>query len=211
MQASAFGARLASDAAWPRWERCGFGRRPRSFACARVWQRGMQYLLPSSVENRLTRRPFARADSFERCTEQCHWQRDAVTDEKLPTDRPGATPEPSRCTGEFVSECIQPAGGAFALPAAIGEPALPLRFTWQGRTCEVREVQRQWKELDPDRTHGSGQLYLRRHWFELRMTDGSLWTVYFLRQPASGRRASARWWLYRMAVPSPEISHPARP
>lgn len=98
--------------------------------------------------------------------------------------------------GEFLSERLQPVGDEFALAAAIGEPALPLRFRWRKQTCEIAAVLRQWKEFEADRTHGSGQRYLRRHWFELRLTDGTRWTIYFLRQPGSRRAAKARWWLY---------------
>jgi hypothetical protein len=97
---------------------------------------------------------------------------------------------------KFVSESIRPVPGSFALPPAAGEPALPLRFTWRQQMHEVRTVRRHWKELAPDRTHGASELYLRRHWFELLMDGGALWTVYFQRQPASRRSAKARWWLY---------------
>lgn len=101
-------------------------------------------------------------------------------------------------TGEFVSERLQPAGDDFALAAAIGEPALPLRFVWRRRTYEVAAVLQRRKEYDADRTHGSGERYLRRHWFELRLTDGSRWSVYFQRQPGSRRSAKSRWWLYQV-------------
>ena len=103
---------------------------------------------------------------------------------------------------DFISEHLQPVGGDYALPPAIGEPALPLRFKWRRKTHEVVRVRRRWKALEPDRTHGSGELYLRRHWFELEMDDGAVWTVYFLRQPGSQRSAKARWWLYGVEPPA---------
>jgi hypothetical protein len=99
---------------------------------------------------------------------------------------------------EFISETIKPDGESFMLSAAIGEPAVPRRFRWRARTLEVREVVRAWKEHEPDRTHGSGHLYLRKHWFEVRTDDGSMMKLYFQRQPASGRAAKARWWLYSL-------------
>jgi hypothetical protein len=52
------------------------------------------------------------------------------------------------------------------------------------------------KEYTPDRTHGSGELYLHRHWLEVEVDDGSTMKLYFERQPASRRAAKARWWLY---------------
>jgi SAM-dependent methyltransferase len=99
-------------------------------------------------------------------------------------------------TDQFISEAITPDAGSFGLPAVAGEPALPRRFAWRQRTYEVREVVRAWKEHEPDRTHGSGELYLRKHWFEVRVDDGSVMKLYFQRQPASGRAAKVRWWLY---------------
>jgi len=119
--------------------------------------------------------------------------------EKNRPDAPGAASrDTAGATATFISEGIGPEGNDFALPPAIGEPALPLRFTWRQQTHEVRTVRRRWKELDPDRTHGGSELYLRRHWFELLMDDGAVWTVYFQRQPASRRSAKARWWLYSL-------------
>ena len=99
----------------------------------------------------------------------------------------------------FISEAIIPDAQSFGRPVAIGEPALPQRFTWRKQKFEVREVVRAWKEHEPDRTHGSGELYLRKHWFEVRVDDGSVMKIYFQRQPMSGRTAKARWWLYSMA------------
>jgi hypothetical protein len=97
----------------------------------------------------------------------------------------------------FISERIVPDSTSFDTSApAIGEPALPMRFTWRKRNIAVRHVISHWKEHDPDRTHGSGQLYLRRHWFEVEVDDGSIMKLYFQRQPGAGRSAKARWWLY---------------
>lgn len=89
-------------------------------------------------------------------------------------------------------------GDEFALAAAIGEPALPLRFRWRRQTHEIATVLRRWKEYNADRTHGSGERYLRRHWFEVYLADGTQWTLYFLRQPGSRRTAKFRWWLYEV-------------
>lgn len=109
---------------------------------------------------------------------------------------------------QFVSEAITPEAGTFGLPTAVGEPALPRRFKWRERSYDVREVLRGWKEHQADRTHGSGELYLRKHWFEVRVDDGSVMKLYFQRQPMSGRSAKARWWLYSIVPGAPSQSHP---
>lgn len=98
---------------------------------------------------------------------------------------------------EFISEPIKP-DPAFLDPstAALGEPALPMRFSWRENTYTVARVLSRRKEYDPDRTHGSGELYLRRHWLEVEVDDASVMKLYFQRQPGSGRTAKARWWIY---------------
>lgn len=101
-------------------------------------------------------------------------------------------------TEQFISEAITPEADSFGMPAGVGEPALPRRFVWRRRTYEVREVVRAWNEREADRTHGSGELYLRKHWFEVRVGDGSVMKLYFQRQPMSGRAAKSRWWLYTL-------------
>lgn len=97
---------------------------------------------------------------------------------------------------DFVSERLQPVGDDYALPPAIGEPALPLRFKWRQTVHEVQHIRRRWKGVEPDRTHGGDERYVHRHWYELAMNNGAIWTIYFLRQPGSRRTAKARWWLY---------------
>lgn len=99
----------------------------------------------------------------------------------------------------FISERIVPDPESFDTAApALGEPAVPRRFSWRGKTYEVRDVLARWREADADRTHGSGALYARKHWFHVRVDDGSEMKVYFERQPGSGRNAKARWWLYTL-------------
>ena len=106
----------------------------------------------------------------------------------------------------FISERITPDPAALeAATAAIGEPALPMRFSWRGSTFTVVRVLARRKAYEPDRTHGSGALYLRRHWLEVEVDDGSIMKLYFQRQPGSGRTAKSRWWLYsRRDPPGPE-------
>src|SRR5687768_8237562 len=76
---------------------------------------------------------------------------------------------------EFVSEPIEPAAGSFdAAGMARGEPGLPGRFAWRGTEYAVAELLRAWKTSTRDR----GELYLRRHWFEIRVATGERMTIY---------------------------------
>jgi len=77
---------------------------------------------------------------------------------------------------------------------AIGEPGLPGEFLWRGRTVRIVEVLRSWKETGPCR-HGSGEQYVRKHWYEVVTASDGVMKIYFERQPRGGRK-SARWWIY---------------
>ena len=103
---------------------------------------------------------------------------------------------------EFVSEEIKPVAGTFAAAAmARGEPGLPRRFVWRNAEYAVAEVLKQWKESGPCRS-GSSEMYLRKHWFTIRCTDGTEMTIYFERQPRSKSQNKARWWLYTLSKDS---------
>lgn len=98
---------------------------------------------------------------------------------------------------EFISEPITPSAGTFDVSRmGRGEPGLPEGFTWREESASIVEVVETWKQSS--REGGVGELYLRRHYYKLRMSDGSVWTVYFVRQaPRSGNR-KARWFLYSL-------------
>jgi len=81
---------------------------------------------------------------------------------------------------------------------AAGEPGLPKRFLWRGHEYAVVNVLRKWKESGPCR-HGNGEVYLRKHWFEVLTTSGQRMTVYFQRQARRGSSPKARWWVYTVA------------
>ena len=99
-------------------------------------------------------------------------------------------------TDRFISEQILPAKGtADAASMAKGEPGLPASFTWRGREYIVAKTLRKWKESGPCH-HGSGELYLRKHWFEVVMASGERMMIYFERQGRRGSSSKARWWLY---------------
>ena len=98
---------------------------------------------------------------------------------------------------ELVSEPIAPRAGTFNVtPMGRGEPGLPAGFEWRGESFDVVEQLGVWKESSREGGHAQGELYLRRHYYKLRMSNGTIWTVYFLRQPSSTSRAKSRWFLY---------------
>jgi hypothetical protein len=84
---------------------------------------------------------------------------------------------------------------------ASGEPGFPERFTWRGNEYTVAAILRKWKESGPCH-HGSGEIYLRKHWFAILTTSGERMTIYFERQTRKGSSARARWWLYTVEQPA---------
>ncbi|MCC7408086.1 MAG: hypothetical protein IT442_08440 [Phycisphaeraceae bacterium] len=114
----------------------------------------------------------------------------------------------------FISEPIHPTPGSFdAAAMAAGEPGLPARFTWRDTEYHVTELLEAWKSSSPE--SGSGELYLRRHWFKILAESNddppARWrfTLYCLRQAPKGattpRAQQARWWLYTAAHITPNI------
>ena len=98
---------------------------------------------------------------------------------------------------EFVSENIVPHPGAFdARAMGRGEPGLPRGFTWRGASYAVVETLAQWKHSTREGGRAQGELYLRRHYYKLRMSDESTWTVYFVRQSPKSGSPKRRWFLY---------------
>ena len=94
----------------------------------------------------------------------------------------------------FVSEAVVPEAGSFdAAAMARGEPGMPRAFTWRGVRYEVAQVLSTWKSSTPDR----GEMYLRRHWFEVRTATGERMTLYCERQTKNRAKPKARWWLYK--------------
>ena len=95
----------------------------------------------------------------------------------------------------FVSEAIKPVVATCDTShMAVGELGLPLVFVWRGLTIEFAGVLRTWRETGKCR-HGSPELYVRKHWFEVATTSNSTIKIYFDRQSRGGRKA-ARWWLF---------------
>ena len=95
----------------------------------------------------------------------------------------------------FVSEAIKPVVATYDTSRmALGEPGLPREFVWRGRTIEVAAVVRSWRETGKCR-HGSPELYVRKHWYEIATNSHETMIIYFQRQPRGGRRGD-RWWLF---------------
>jgi hypothetical protein len=90
---------------------------------------------------------------------------------------------------EFIGRPIAPTGAELFTPATGSEPPLPRAFLWDGRTLVVTAVLRKWRSSRTDR----GDLYLKRHWFELQTECGLKAEVYYDRE---SRRGRPKWWLY---------------
>ena len=95
----------------------------------------------------------------------------------------------------FVSEPVEPEPGTFDASAmARGEPGRPEAFTWRGRRHQVADVVSEYKESSPE--GGSGELYLRRHYYEVTTDAGLTMTLYCERQARSSSAAKRRWYVY---------------
>ena len=110
-------------------------------------------------------------------------------------------------TESFIGEGITPEDMSFSVSAmAMGKPGLPQKFSWQGKLFSVLEVLEEWKEAG-DCRHGSGERYVRKHWFRVSTTENLEMKIYFERQRRSS--GGARWRLYsiRSAEPNAEPNH----
>jgi len=112
----------------------------------------------------------------------------------------------------FVGEGIAPEDMSFSVSAmAMGKPGLPRTFSWRGRRFSVLEILEEWKESG-DCRHGSGERYLRKHWYRVRTTDNLEMKIYFERQARSS--GGSRWRLYSIRNTEPTeapLDHPAPP
>jgi Domain of unknown function (DUF6504) len=101
----------------------------------------------------------------------------------------------------FISEPIKPlTETADTARMAIGEPGLPQKFVWRGRTISVKAVLRSWHQSGKCR-HGSPELYVRKHWYEVSTVSDGIMKIYFERQARGGRRRGARWRLFSIREP----------
>ena len=97
--------------------------------------------------------------------------------------------------GSFVSEPLLPVEGSFdATRMSQGEPGVPRLFRWRKKEWIVADVLESWKGFG-DCAHGSGERYVRRHFYRLRTADGWVLVIYFQRSFGRGQVTSAktRW------------------
>jgi len=96
---------------------------------------------------------------------------------------------------EFISEAIKPVTATFDTSRMkAGEPGLPREFVWRGQKYIVKDVVRSWRKTGPC-SHGSGEMYVRRHFYEVVTDSGEKMTIYFDHNPLKGKPKAARWWL----------------
>lgn len=96
---------------------------------------------------------------------------------------------------EFISQPIVPVAATFnTARMSIGEPGLPGEFIWHDKTYTVKKVLNTWRKTSPC-THGSGEMYVRRHYYKILTGSGDRMTLYFDRQPRRGEALGPRWWL----------------
>ena len=96
---------------------------------------------------------------------------------------------------QFISAAIQPIVGTFdATRMSTGEPGLPRQFRFGSQIIQIARVLKTWRETGPCH-HGSGESYVRKHWFEVLTDGGDRMKIYFQRQPRS-RANKIRWWLF---------------
>ena len=102
---------------------------------------------------------------------------------------------------DFVSEPISPDVGTFDTAAmATGTPGLPTGFSWRDRHYQIGEILSAWKASESC-THSSGERYLRKHFWKVRLDTGEIATLYALRKVKSGENTKRRWWLYTLETP----------
>ena len=96
---------------------------------------------------------------------------------------------------QFVSAAIEPVVETLdAARMSTGEPGLPRQFRWGSQIIGIARVLKTWRETGPCH-HGSGERYVRKHWFEVLTDSGEIMKIYFERQPRS-RNNKSRWWLF---------------
>ncbi len=102
-----------------------------------------------------------------------------------------ATPDNGRVVTGFVSEAIAPIGAFDADSMGRAEPGFPQAFNWRDEVLTPAKVVRQWKTTKEDR----GDNYVKRHYYEVALTDGRIATIYFDR---GARRNAPRWYLFKI-------------
>jgi RimJ/RimL family protein N-acetyltransferase len=111
---------------------------------------------------------------------------------------------PSESQPAFVSERITPEPGSSDVGAmSRGEPGVPKAFVWRGERFETGRLVSTRRDMGTDR----GDVYVRRHYYEIETADQLRMVVYFERNPSDRSKRKA-WWLYTLAFPLPIIVTP---
>ena len=96
---------------------------------------------------------------------------------------------------EFISERIKPViSTADTRRMAAGGPGLPGEFFWRDKKYTVKNVIKEWKTTKPCNC-GSGEKYVRKHWYQIETMDNKVMEIYFDRQPNAGRKQMG-WFLF---------------
>ena len=98
---------------------------------------------------------------------------------------------------QLVSERVFPTAGKFdAADMGKALPGLPAEFTWRDRTYRVGILLEKWKVSGPEVGRLGGEMYLRRHYFRVRTTEGHIMVIYCERHTKNRSNPKARWYLY---------------
>ena len=112
--------------------------------------------------------------------------------------------QPGRSEEQFVSEPIVPEPGSFRTDLlSQGLASLPGGFTWRGRRYRIVECLDHSKLSAPEGHSPTGERYLRRQQFRVRLDTGQTATIYIRRQPPAGasrRAAKTRWFLLSIST-----------
>jgi RimJ/RimL family protein N-acetyltransferase len=104
----------------------------------------------------------------------------------------------------FISERITPEPGSSDVGAmSRGEPGVPKAFVWRGGRFETGSLRSTRRDMGTDR----GDVYVRRHYYEIETVDQLRMVIYFDRNPSDRSKRKA-WWLYTLAFPEPVIVTP---
>ncbi len=107
---------------------------------------------------------------------------------------------------EFLSDPLTALPGAFdTADMGRGLPGLPSGFRWRGTDYPIARRLETWKHTSAEGGRAGGQVYLRRHYYRLEMSDGTIWTVYFIRQTPRSGSPKTRWFLYTLEPPASEL------
>ncbi len=105
---------------------------------------------------------------------------------------------------EFVSEPIEPEAGSFSTEMMVqGLAALPGAFTWRGNRYEIVECLSHSKLSAREGHSATGERYMRRQQFVVKLDTGQTATIYIERHAKPGRvagggRKRQRWYLYTL-------------